>query len=327
MGQRLIVIHGRSTKPAQGEHRKLLRKALVGGVKRYSAAKAKQITSGKVKIDYVYYGDINNALLSKTAKHKKTLTAKDPDKNNARCLPSAALDQAIDRLLAIKRYDKAAYKKILRQYEDSRWLDDAAAALSTIAAITSATLLNEKVISLATADMGAYLLTRKTGSAVRTRLQEPLARAITGGHDICLVSHSMGCMVSYDVLWKFSRMSEYRKIQNAKNPVTRWITLGCPLGEAGVKKNLYDGDERGEDRYPAHIVKDWLNFSAKDDFICHDATMRDDYRKMKRYGFVDSITDKGIYNCFAVGGASNPHKFYGYLANAAVGGAIADWIK
>ena len=45
-------------------------------------------------------------------------------------------------------------------------------------------------------------------------------------------------MVAYDVLWKLSRMSEYREVCESGNLVARCMTLGCPLGETGVKANL-----------------------------------------------------------------------------------------
>ena len=185
------------------------------------------------------------------------------------------------------------------------------------------------VIKAATADMGAYLMRRAIGSKVRERLQTPLKRALKRGDDICLVSHSMGCMVAYDVLWKFSRMSEYSDVRENDNRVARWITLGCPLGEAGVKANLYDADERayrgGTDKHPIHIVRDWQNVAAIDDFISHDRTMKDDYRDMLKFGHVDGIRDRKIYNCWAMDGKANPHKFYGYLANPETASLITDW--
>jgi len=136
----------------------------------------------------------------------------------------------------------------------------------------------------------------------------------------------MGCMVSYDVLWKLSRMSEYAHVRQGSPKVNLWLTLGCPLGEAGVKRNLYDGHERRKDRYPENIIHDWVNIAAKDDFVAHDASMKDDYRAMTRWGFVNSIKDKRIYNCYAANAYSNPHKFYGYLSHGVVGDCVAQWM-
>lgn len=326
MAQRIIVIHGRSTKPAKSPHQRLLKKALTQGVARADPAKAQAIAAGNIPVDFVYYGDVNNALLAEKSKIRDTMTETDPAFGNAPCVPHDEIGPAIDTLAGISKFTKSDYRKVIRNNADLRWMDDAARAISTLAAITTATFLNEQVISRATRDMGAYLLTRKIGSKIRSRLQTPLKSALMNGDDICLISHSMGCMVSYDVLWKFSRMSEYADVRAGEPKVNLWLTLGCPLGEAGVKNNLYDGNERNRDKYPENIIKDWVNIAARDDFIAHDSTMKGDYRKMVRWGFVDSITDKRMYNCYAADGKSNPHKFYGYLAHGTVGKTIADWM-
>jgi hypothetical protein len=327
MVQRIILIHGRSTKPAKDEYEKLQLKALIAGVARKNSDKAEKLKNGAVKIDFAYYGHINNRLLAKNAKHKADLKAQDPKFENAPCIPHAGYEAAIDKVNNLKQFTKREYRKVIRDHKDWRWLDEAATAFSTIFSFLSNSLANELVIKGATADMGAYLMTHKVASEVRTKLQEPLKKALKAGDDICLISHSMGCIVSYDVLWKFSRMSEYEDVRKNQPKVNLWMTLGCPLGEAGVKHNLIDGHEKGEDKFPLNIVGDWLNIAARDDFIAHDATMRNDYRKMRTCGSADTITDKKIYNCYTFKGRSNPHKLYGYLVNDLTGQAIADWIN
>ncbi|MEL7403320.1 MAG: hypothetical protein AAGJ89_07750, partial [Pseudomonadota bacterium] len=283
MAKRIILIHGRSTKPCKSTHEKLVKTALLQGLNRVNEDAAKKVSKREVKLDIVYYGDINNRILAgQFERYEQSLSATDPAFDNVRCLPDDGLFEAVERLATYRTFDRRAYRKVLRDYEDSRFLDSAARAVSTIAAITTATLLNEVAIKRATADMGAYLMQRSVGSEVRERLQSPLKRALKNNDDICLVAHSMGCMVSYDVLWKFSRMSEYRDVRENGNRVARWVTLGCPLGEAGVKANLYDSNEReqqdGTDKHPKGIIDQWENFAAFDDFISHDPTMKDDFR-------------------------------------------------
>lgn len=332
MAQRIIMVHGRSTKPAKARYAALQRRALLQGLERVDKAKAKKVADGKVEIDFVYYGDVNNGILAETSEsHRRDLIETDPHSENGPCIPDSGYAAAIDALAAIKRFDKRAYRKVLKENDDLQFVDNVARAASTLAAIASATILNEIAIKIATADMGAYLMRRAVGSKVRERLQTPLKRALKRGDDICLVSHSMGCMVAYDVLWKFSRMSEYSDVRENGNRVAKWLTLGCPLGEAGVKANLYDADERphkgGTDKHPKHIVRDWSNVAAVDDFICHDPTMKGDYSDMLKYGYVDSIKDQRIYNCYAKGGVANAHKFYGYLVHPVVAAEITNWIK
>ncbi len=330
--QCIILIHGRSIKPAKKPFAAMQKRALLEGLDRYSPAKATKVRSGKVKFETVYFGDINNDIMcASSSKISARLTAKDPDAGGAHCLPHAPIDAALDELFKIKTFNKAAYYKVLRNNRDNRFLDDAARAVSTLAALTTLSTLNVAAITYATADMGAYLTDHTIGSTIRERLQTPLRRALLRGDDICLISHSMGCMVAYDVLWKFSRLSEYRKIKDSGNRVTNWLTLGCPLGEAGVKANLLDARAYGHrsrtDKHPDKIIGTWNNVAAKDDFISHDATMRGDYRDMHKFGMLDDIRDRKIYNCYAQGGKSNPHKLYGYLANPACASLVADWIK
>ena len=332
MAQRIIIIHGRSTKPAKARHAAFLRKSLIQGLERYDTDKAAKIKDGTVEIDYVYYGDINNRILSQTSdKHHQSLTAIDPHSNNGPCLPDDGYSKAIEKLSEIQHFNRRSYRKVIKENDDVRFVDDIARAVSTLAAISTATILNEYSIKLATADMGAYLMTRKVGSAIRERLQAPLRRSLKRGDDICLISHSMGCIVAYDVLWKFSRMSEYDDVRQGDNRVNKWITLGCPLGEAGVKANLYDASERtfkeSTDKHPYKIIGDWENIAAVDDFISHDSTMKDDYKLMTKFSHLNKIRDQKIYNCWAMDGKANPHKFYGYLANPTTAKIIADWVK
>lgn len=332
MVQRIIIIHGRSTKPAKRKYADLLKMALLQGLKRVNPQKEELVREGIVSVDFVYYGDINNRILAeKSSTVRRKLTDFDPDLDNAPCLSDSGYANAIDAMRSFRNFDRREYNSVVRQNSDKRWRDDIARLTSTISAITTATLLNEKVIKFATADLGAYLMRRTIGSMIRERLHTPLKNALTGGDDVCLIAHSMGAIVSYDVLWKFSRMSEYKDVQEAANPVSLWLTLGSPLGEAGVRANLYDADERTHahetDKHPKDIVRIWHNIAAHDDFISHDPTMKDDFRDMLRFKLLEDIKDHRVYNCWAFRGDANPHKFYGYLVNPKTSAMIADWIR
>ncbi len=322
----LILIHGRSTKPSEAAKRRMVTRALTHGLDRAdpSGAAAKAIEEGKVKFSFVYYGDIaNQRMLEKDRSLKRRLTATDP-KHKTPCEPAERYKKPLDALLAQPRHTKAAYEALLDEVRDRRWMDEAAAAISWVASLTG---LSDDVIRRATADMGAYLMERRVGSAIRQRLQRPLAKALKDGDDVCLVSHSMGCIVSYDVLWKFSQMSEYQDIQASGNRVALWLTLGNPLGEPGVRRNLYDADEREDGRFPREIVDRWLNISARDDFVAHDAQIADDFREMKQMKYLREIKDLDEVYTFWVGEhGTNPHKLYGYLDNPVVARQILRWM-
>ena len=67
------------------------------------------------------------------------------------------------------------------------------------------------------------------GSSVRWRLSEPLKEALETDRDVMILAHSLGSMVAYDVLWKFSHTGEYRHIREAE--ITHFVTIGSPLGD------------------------------------------------------------------------------------------------
>ncbi len=323
----LMIIHGRSTKPSEKEKRRIVKLALINGLNRVDPTAAQKIGRGadKVEFSFIYYGDLSNQLILERNPGKlERLKGQDPDHGDQPCEIDGFYDVGLRALFKQKSHTKAAYKKFLKEHDDLRFLDNAASVISFLGNVAG---LSDRVISTATADMGAYLLTRQWGSAIRDRLQRPLKKALMKNEDVCLVAHSMGCIVSYDVLWKFSRMSEYREVQDKGNPVTKWLTLGNPLGEPGVRKNLYDSDEPEDGMYPKGIIKDWINLSAQDDFICHDATVKDDFRAMKRAGYLNRIVDKKIYNFWLGAKATNPHKFYGYLDNPDVAREIVNWMN
>lgn len=318
----LILIHGRSTKPSEKEKARLTKKALLHGLDRVSVEAAQKVRSGKIKLSFAYYGDISNAAMIEAGKKtKKDLAGRDPAHGDAPCELDGSYDADLDRLFLHTDFTKSAYNDFLKREKDLRAVDNVASAVSGVLNLLG---LSDNVIRAATPDMGAYLTTRTTGSAVRVRLQAHLEKALKRDADICLVSHSMGCIVSYDVLWKYSRMSEYAHLRGKK--VNRWITIGNPLGEPGVRDNLYDSSEPEDGKYPSGIIEHWTNFSAYDDFVSHDAEIGDDFRQMLKRGFVKSIQDHRIYNFWAGAEGSNPHKFYGYLDHPDVAKEIVDWI-
>lgn len=337
----LFIIHGRSTKPSETEKERVVTEALLHGLGRVDRTKSatavknsnsegcthSTISYGsntQLKYSFVYYGDISNWLiLDRNPDKISRLTGLDAMHDNQNCEPDGFYDGGLANLFARSVQTKAAYRNFLRMHRDQRWLDNVASVVSSLASLTG---FSDNVISAATADMGAYLLTRQWGSAIRDRLQRPLMQALLDGDDVCLVAHSMGCIVSYDVLWKFSRMSEYREVQNSSNRVSKWLTLGNPLGEPGVRDNLYDSDEPEDGVFPKGIIKDWINLSAQDDFISHDPTVRDDFKVMRKAGYLEKIVDRKVYNFWLGAKATNPHKFYGYLDNVSVAKEIADWI-
>jgi hypothetical protein len=325
VNKRLILIHGRATKPCQEEKARLVRKCLLHGLDRADPKARKRIESGQVAYTFVYYGDlINQVMLEADPALRGTLTEKDPAHGGAPCEVAGSYDADLDTMLARgnDRFTGDDYARLLKEARDLRAADNLARLTSGLVSFLG---LSAWMIRRVAPDLGAYLLKPRQGSRIRERLQGPLAKALQAGEKVCLVSHSMGCIVAYDVLWKLSRLSEYRELRG--RAIERWVTLGCPLGEPGVTENLYDAGEGEEGRYPDGIVKRWINIAAHDDYIAHDGDMADDFRDMVRRGLVERIDDlPRIYAFWAGRDGSNPHKLYGYLDHPATARVIADWI-
>ena len=336
MAKHLIVMHGRSIKPAEAEMRKLVHKALALGVGRAGdEATRKAITSGSLKVSFAYYGDINNEIQAREDKSdRKALTATDPDHGNKPALPHKLLEDAMTLTVkASPKFTLAAYRKVLKAADDMRLLDDAASVISFFGNLTTFGILNETILKYAKPDMSEYLMRKTTGSAIRERLQVHLMPAIAAGDDIMLITHSLGCMVAYDVFWKLSFESEYRAYRQAGNPVSRWLTIGSPLAEPGIRQNLRDGRQMKQDQYPRNAFVDWTNIWAQDDFICHNSSMVRGFGEMRRKGYAGSISDKKIYNCWMYVDSrsgdliSNPHDLYGYLISEKTGQEISTWAR
>lgn len=329
----LILIHGRSIKPAEKPMRLLAKDAMREGLRRAGEEDlAKTIDkpgSSGVKYSFAYYGDINNKLQTDEGDDGHLLTAIDPETGKT-VFPIEYLKKDFEYTKKVKTFNKTAYRKILSLAEDSRLLDEIADIGSFFGSLFSAGALNTMLIRHAKPDMGAYLQSHTIGSQVRERLSEHLTPALKQNHDICIIAHSMGSMVTYDQLWKCSMQSEYADIRNRK--VSQFISIGSPLGEPGVRRNLLDARYPKNERYPRNIER-WLNLYAEDDYISHVEKLKKAYRDMTRSTYVKKIEDKHLYNCWSYEDikskkrVANPHDLYGYLMHQHTGNAIADWLR
>lgn len=331
----LILVHGRDIKPRGTALAELAKQAIARGLERADLTdKAAALRGDAVKFSSVYFGDVNNEIeAAASRKTAKLLTdSNDPIYDFKPCLPIAKLQKGFLLTDADPKFTKAAYRKVLEIAEDWRMLDEAAEAASLFGNLLTFGILNDFLISSIKSDLTAYLTSKVVGSKVRTRLRELIEPALLAGDDICLVTHSLGCMVAYDVFWKYSFDSEHAAIRTADNPVRLWVTLGCPLGETGVRRNLLDGMVLEEEKFPRKQFRDWINIHAEDDFIAHAENMKTTYRAMVRKKFCASIKDAHIYNCWRYEDAakghlvSNPHDLYGYLMHQTTGAAVGGWM-
>ncbi|WP_431090018.1 hypothetical protein [Paenibacillus sp. 8b26] len=318
----LVIIHGRDKKPRCDEMLRLIKKALIAGLRRVNEEAAQKLEQEQILLTFSYYGDINNRLLLESRPRYRKLFEED---DGDFYVPDHYYDESMEQLInrPTDHMTPEEYERLIANEPTIHFYDDAAKILSPYLSLFG---MSTRAIKRILPDLGAYLTSRVIGSQIRERLQPPLAEALSSGEDVMLLSHSMGCMVAYDVLWKFSRMSEYKHLWEHK--VNEWLTLGNPLGEPAVKRSLYDSNEPDDGMYPANI-RHWTNINAEDDYIAHDATVEDDFHLMLNRNLIESIDDQPLIQTFwkdSHTGRSNPHNFFAYLNHTKVAEHVADWI-
>lgn len=305
MSKTILLVHGRHFKPAKNDLQTLWIDSLRHGIQRDHPAKMAAFNSAK--IEFVYYGDISNAFLKKALKKP---------------VPNDVLDRK-NTLAQLKTYgrsqfNKTTYKK-LPGYNP--WMEGLADAFAGVA---NAFNISNTAITKIAPDMAEYWGTYKFGSDVRAVFTDAIIKAMKKPGDLCVIGHSLGSMINYDVFWKLSHYSEYRD-ESWNRKISLWITIGSPLADETVKDNLKGASRPAADRFPKNVVK-WINIAAEDDYISHDQKVANDFKAMKKLKYVKTITDKRIYNLAVRGGKTNPHHGVGYLIHPSVADAVAAWL-
>ena len=305
MNKTIILVHGRSWKPKQSNLEPIWTEALRSGIERDYPSKLSAFD--QATISFVYYGDLSNNLLKAKGKNQPTSSV----------LARKKVLQQL-QLVPSNGFRKAAYKKIPGKESFTEGVAD------TLAPILGFFHLTDNLVEKVAPDMRDYWnLDSDFGSASRGRMTPHLKEAFNRDDSICVIGHSLGSMICYDTLWKFSRSYDFMEYHQKK--VDLFISLGSPLGDETIKRNLKGAGATKERRYPANI-KTWLNVASEDDYISHDQKIAGDFRSMKKYKLIKSLSDQRIYNLSYPGEKSNPHHSSGYLIHPAVAKAVAAWL-
>ncbi|MCZ6837333.1 MAG: hypothetical protein O7G85_16275 [Planctomycetota bacterium] len=309
MAKTLFFIHGRNYKPPEAKLRKLWYEATRCGLQR-DCPVSKVNAYKNVRKKFVYYGDHSNQYLRDVQKKPAGFNTDD----------SASRQVTLNLLKQLKsnEFTKRNYNRLPGKSAAGEALADIFGGVAAFFRIS------DPLVGAVAPDMREYWNhDSKFGSDVRESLSIPLARALHRGDKIMLIAHSLGTMIAYDTLWKLSHYSEYRSIRNKKIDVL--LTLGSPLGDETVKRNLKGAKADGERQYPTNI-RHWINVAAEDDFIAHDEKVKNDFRNMEKLGLVKSIKDIRMYNLAVRNNKSNPHHGVGYLIHPKVTEIIATWL-
>lgn len=156
---------------------------------------------------------------------------------------------------------------------------------------------------------------------IRKLVSDAVEAAWRAGRRIMLMGHSLGSVIAYDVLWELSRRHE------SDVRIDHFVTLGSPLGLKFVRHRMLCTHHPELDQYPSNIRK-WTNLSAVGELTALDRTFADDYRPMLDRGLVENITDHiELMNYFRGPEGLNVHRCYGYAVNEKTGAVIVDWLR
>jgi hypothetical protein len=269
MAKVIICIHGRSNKPEDGTLRNWWKNSVEEGLTQSTAA-----LLGTTSFEMAYYADIHY------------VGGPVPDNENDEPYRKAKKG-------AIKDYQQGLIDRLRER--SGNWLDNPVDWLEEHSHLFSA--LGRRVAKKVLEDLGEYYSDR----AVRTRVNDRL-RSLLVEHredEIILVSHSMGCIVAYEVLRELGRSRDYPGFV-----LEHFVTMGSPLGLTVVKGNTLG--THGRLRTPSCVRGSWVNFSAPQDFVALDAHLADDYLPNS---FGIQVRDALICNDYP----GNEHKSYGYL--------------
>jgi len=148
--------------------------------------------------------------------------------------------------------------------------------------------------------------------AIRERLFKILQKH--KNKDILLIAHSMGSIISFDVL--------NGDLDSLK--VNSFATIGSPLGLPNIKAKLKKKtDNQKTLSVPKNIKKHWHNFSDLEDKVAINYDLADDYLPNEN-GI--GITDFEVKNNYKINNLSNPHKSYGYLRTPEMANVIDQFL-
>lgn len=305
----ILMVHGRDFKPAEDALRDISMAALRAGVERDYPDHVDALDS--IFKDIAYYGDLTNELLEAHGKrYDESLDLGDRSNafNTLRTITAR-------KRFGIRQYDCLPGKSALREFV----ADVAAPTLGAIG-------LTVPLISSVAKDCAEYLKGKSDyADKVRERVRVKLCETFDRGDQVLLIAHGMGCIVSYDVLWELSHDPKYKeRYENSK--VDTWLTMGAPLGDNNIRKRLRGAKEKQVARFPTNVIS-WYNVAAEDDYMCHDNTLADDFKKMMDQRLVSAVHDYRIYNLAVRYGKSNPHSSVGYYIHPRVTKIFVDWVQ
>jgi len=308
-GRCILFVHGHDFKPDRETLLEISLAAVRSGIER-DYPDCLPAFDG-VHCDIAYYGDLNNELLT-AIKRPYDANLDNGDRRNA----LQALREIRERKrFGIRQYDRLPGKSAVPEF-----------IADIIYPVLALFGLAMPIIKRLSRDFAEYLSGKSDFSGqIQDRVRTSLCSMLDRGDHVMLLTHGTGSVVAYDVLWQLSHDAELQERYGATK-IDMWVTLGSPLGDRRIRKNLAGAAQKAVAPYPTNVIS-WHNVSAEDDYTCHDNTLADDFRKMMSQRLVSAVTDYRVFNHAVRYGRSNPHSSVGYYIHPRVSKLIADWIN
>lgn len=308
-GRAIVIVHGRGFTPPAEEQLRLFSRALESGIEQDCPDEMAAFAETSRYV--AHYGDLTNDLLREAGGNYDEHL----DVNDLRNALNELLVVDRKKGFGVKSYDRLPGKSAAREF-----------AVSMFAPLIESIGLGKKVVAGRQKDLAEYWQPdSEYRHDVLARVREVIVNALQNDDRVTVISHGTGSIVTCDALWQLSHDPRY--VDSCRDlKVDLWITLGSPLGDGMVQKQLLGSGQSGREKYPTNVLA-WHNVSAEDDYMSHDNTVSDDYRAMLTQRQISSIRDYRIYNMAIRYGRSNPHNVLGYLIHPRVSKIIADWLR
>lgn len=293
--ENLIFIPGKNPKPPPKQHREMLWRSLVEGVRRANPKLAIELDSDSTCFKLIAWNRLYY----------------DTEKDGSRDLPW--IDALINRHGPSEQDIREAHAWHRRLDRTLYAIADHYPFLIRYLPGHASATVNELRRYFHNSNNIAY--------HIREQFKKVIRPLLDANEPVLVIGHSMGSIIAYDSLWELSHI-EHRKEK------LDFLSLGSPLGMNYVQRRLQGNNGNGKRKYPI-IIRRWINIAAVGDVTALDRHFHDDFITMLDLGLVESVEDHtdGIYNFFHNEDGLNCHRSYGYLVNPATGQAIAEWLQ
>lgn len=141
------------------------------------------------------------------------------------------------------------------------------------------------------------------------------------GKDIFLIAHSMGSIISYDVLSFILPHITVKTLATIGSPLGLPIVVSRIVSEQKLKLKLNGSAVLST---PPCVTNNWFNFSDVTDNVAFNYQLADDFSENER-----GVKPKDfiVTNNYSINGNPNPHKSFGYLRTPEFSQIIYDFVS